>query len=87
VGKKTAAPEFQVGDALVRIDHNTTHRPFNSREFNIRVRRAGIVSVYRFEVQQKQVDYLTRQKLAEFLHEWITDNRLEPLFTYVDATD
>jgi hypothetical protein len=85
--KKLEAPEFQVGDSFIRVDHNTTHRPYKSREFNIRVRRGGKVSVYRLEVDQFQVDYLNRQKLAEFLHAWISDNNIEPLFTYIDASD
>jgi hypothetical protein len=87
VAKKGEAPEFQVGDAFIRVDHNTTHRPYKSREFNIRIRQGGKVSVYRLEVDQDHVDFLSRQKLAEYLHGWVTENKLRPLFTYIDASD
>jgi hypothetical protein len=39
-----------LGKYTVRVDHNTTHRPHNSREFIFRVTSGDVTSVYRCEV-------------------------------------
>jgi hypothetical protein len=82
------APEFQVGDAFVRVDHTTTHRPFGMREFTFRVRRAGKVSVYRADIPIADVAGMDQRQLAEYMLERLTSiPRASQLFSYVDATE
>ena len=82
---RTESREFQIGDAFVRVDHNTTHRPHGTREFNFRVRRAGKVTVYRIDVPEREVARMTPKQLAEYLAQ--REDRASRLFSYIDAAD
>jgi hypothetical protein len=79
------SPEFQIGDAFVRVDYNTTYRPMGSREFNFRVRRNGVVIVYRTEVSDNEVAHMSARDVAAYLLK--RARQKSELFRYVDASD
>jgi hypothetical protein len=82
------APEFQVGDAFVRVDHTTTQRLYGMREFTFRVRRAGKVGVYRADVPIADVAGMNQKQLAEYMLQRLAGvPRAEELFSYLDASD
>ena len=74
------APQFRVGDSLVIVDHNTTVRPLGTREFFFRVKRLGVVTAYRVDVNETEVVGLSQQALAEYL--LLHVRRKSRLFTY-----
>jgi hypothetical protein len=61
------SPEHVFGDTVVIIDHKTTHRPYGSSEFNFRIKRLGLVRVYRIEVVDENIAAFDDRRLAEYL--------------------
>jgi hypothetical protein len=63
---------FPFGRYTVRVDHNTTHRPHNSREFMFRVtddrpKEGRITSVYRCEIDMAKLLDKSPRETAAFL--------------------
>jgi hypothetical protein len=75
---------FTFGRYTVRVDHNTTHRPHNSREFLLRVtehrpKDGLITSVYRCEVDMELTRDMGARETAGFLMRY---KRRTHLFDY-----
>lgn len=77
------SPEHLFGDAVVIVDNYTTQRPAGSVEFNFRVKRLGLVRVYRVEVDQSHIFGMTPRHVAEFLLRHARHKSL--LFAYRDS--
>jgi hypothetical protein len=79
---------FSFGRYTVRVDHNTTHRPHNSREFLVRItdrkpNEGLITSVYRCEVDMELTRDMDPRETAGFLMRY---KRRTHLFDY-QSTD
>jgi hypothetical protein len=78
------ANQYEFDDHVVIIDHNTTHRPYNSREFIFRIRttaKAGhCFKVYRVEIDLEELAGKSERHIAEILLRG--PRRKSLLFTY-----
>jgi hypothetical protein len=61
------SPEHKFGDAVVIIDHKTGHRPYHSQEYIFRVKRLGMIRLYRIEVHDEEIAGFSDRRLAEYL--------------------
>lgn len=77
------SPEFRFGDETVIVDSTTTARPHGYREFIFRVRRPGIVTVYRFDVPIEDLARATPRQTAEYLLRQCRSGKAK-LFEYLD---
>jgi len=84
-GPATGPVPHQFGDATVIVDHNTTHRPHGTREFNFRIKRADIVTAYRVDVALEDVDGLSQRELAEYLLNHVRYRSRSKLFHYRES--
>jgi len=80
----TNASRFEFDDHQVLIDHTTTHRPYNSREYIFRVRTPAkgghCIKVYRIEIDQEELTGMSERHIAETLLRG--PRRKTLLFTY-----
>jgi hypothetical protein len=76
---------FDFGDHSVVIDHYTANRPTASREFNFRVKRGNICTVYRVDVPIEEVKGLTPRQEAQYLREYVRHRTHTKLFCYQEA--
>jgi hypothetical protein len=59
--------EHEFGSSTVIIHYGTAEISAGAREFLFRIKRMGIVLVYRQEVSRSEVDHLDGRELAEYL--------------------
>ena len=63
----TEPSEHQFGSSVVIIHYGAAEISPGAREFLFRIKRMGIVLVYRQEVSREEVDHLNGRDLAEYL--------------------